>query len=113
MSNFNDEEYGDMPPAYGTGSQRSARNNTKSSEKTDSNDDTETKSSDDKKSGTGECKIWLQVLPSKGGLLLAVLLAEIMTEGMNPEQENILGNFISAVGSLISYKATRDEIDFP
>lgn len=56
-----------------------------------------------------EYKTWLQVLPSNCGLLLASLLAEIMTEGLTPEQIDILGNFISAVGSLISYKASRED----
>ena len=55
------------------------------------------------------CRLWLEVLPSKGGMLLAVLMAEIMTEGLTPTQINILGNFVSAVGSLISYKASREE----
>lgn len=60
----------------------------------------------------GKCaaKTWLEVLPSSSGMVLAAILAEIMTEGLTPEQENILGNFISAVGSLISYKASRDEL---
>ena len=55
------------------------------------------------------CKLWLEALPSKGGMLLAVLIAEIMTEGLTPTQINILGNFVSAVGSLIAYKASREE----
>lgn len=60
----------------------------------------------------GKCtaKTWLEVLPSCSGTVLAAILAEIMTEGLTPEQENILGNFISAVGALISYKASRDEL---
>ena len=53
---------------------------------------------------------WLEVLPSKSGTVLAAILANIMTEGLTPNQENILGNFISAVGSLISYKASRDDV---
>lgn len=53
-------------------------------------------------------RIWLDVLPSRAGVILAALLAEIMTEGLTPDQENILGNFVSAVGTLISYKASRD-----
>ncbi len=50
-------------------------------------------------------------MPSKGGLLLAALLTEVMTEGMTSIQMNILGNFVSAVGSLISYKASRNQLD--
>jgi len=53
-------------------------------------------------------RLWLEVLPSRTGTILAALLAEIMTEGLTPEQEDVLGNFVSAVGSLISYKAARD-----
>jgi len=81
----------------------------------DNEDSSEENEEDDEESKTEEpeCKTWLQVLPSKGGLLLAVLLTEIMTEGMTPEQMNILGNFISSVGSLISYKASRDDLDIP
>ncbi len=55
-------------------------------------------------------KSWLEVLPSRSGTALAAILAEIMTEGLTPNQENILGNFISAVGSLISYKSSRDDV---
>jgi len=58
-------------------------------------------------------KIWLEVLPSKTGTVLAAILTDIMTEGLTPNQENILGNFISSVGALISYKAARDDIDNP
>lgn len=112
MRSIGDEEYRDMPPAYGAVNLRDAQKNQKNDQIPDNDDSAKTESSDDdKKNNNGECKIWLQVLPSKGGMLLAVLLTEIMTEGMNPEQMNILGNFISAVGSLIAYKAARDEID--
>ena len=52
--------------------------------------------------------LWLEILPSRAGVLLAALLTEIMTEGLTPDQMDILGNFISSVGSLISYKASRD-----
>jgi hypothetical protein len=55
-------------------------------------------------------KLWLEVLPSRMGTLLAATLANIMTEGLTADQENVLGNFISAVGALISYKATRDDL---
>jgi hypothetical protein len=55
-------------------------------------------------------KIWLEVLPSQMGTVLAAILADIMTEGLTPVQENILGNFIAAVGTLISYKASRDDL---
>jgi hypothetical protein len=54
-------------------------------------------------------RLWLEVLPSRAGTILAALLAEIMTEGLTPDQEDILGNFVSAVGALISYKAARDD----
>ncbi len=73
----------------------------------DSNEDNE----EDEENEEAGCKIWLEVLPSKGGLLLAALLVEIMTEGMTPNQMNILGNFVASVGTLISYKASRDELD--
>ena len=56
-------------------------------------------------------KSWLEILPSRSGTALAAILAEIMTEGLTPNQENILGNFISAVGSLISYKSSRDDVN--
>ncbi len=56
-------------------------------------------------------KIWLEVLPSRMGTVLAAILADIMTEGLTPTQENILGNFVAAVGTLISYKASRDDLD--
>lgn len=56
-------------------------------------------------------KTFLELLPSKQGTLLAAILVNIMTEGLTPVQENILGNFVSAVGSLISYKASRDELN--
>jgi hypothetical protein len=55
-------------------------------------------------------KLWLEVLPSSQGTILAAILTNIMTEGLTPEQENILGNFISSLGSLISYKAARDDL---
>ena len=74
------------------------------SEKADNTDDT------DDNGDTG-CKTWLQVLPSRGGVLLAALLVEIMTEGLTPDQMNILGNFVASVGTLISYKASRDDVD--
>jgi|AGTN01.2.fsa_nt_gi hypothetical protein len=114
MSRYGDEEERDMPPAYAK-IQSNHQRSTKRGKKTGSGDDTDTGSCDDRDTKTSDaaCKMWLQVLPSRGGLLLAVLLAEIMAEGMTPTQMNILGNFISAVGSLISYKASRDEIDFP
>ena len=73
----------------------------------DSNEDDE----NEEESEEAGCKTWLEVLPSKGGLLLAALLTEIMTEGLTPDQMNILGNFISSVGSLISYKASRDDLE--
>lgn len=53
-------------------------------------------------------RMWLEVLPSRAGTILAALLAEIMTEGLTPKQKGILGDFVSAVGALISYKASRD-----
>ena len=53
-------------------------------------------------------RLWLEVLPSRAGIVLAALLAEIMTEGLTPEQMDLLGDFVSAVGTLISYKASRD-----
>lgn len=56
-------------------------------------------------------KSWLEVLPSCSGTVLAAILANIMTQGLTPNQENILGNFISSVGSLISYKASRDDTE--
>lgn len=55
-------------------------------------------------------KLWLEVLPSQMGTILAAILTNIMTEGLTPNQENILGNFVSSLGSLISYKASRDEL---
>lgn len=67
---------------------------------TDNNDD----------NGKWAPKNWLETLPSKSGTVLAAILANIMTEGLTPTQENILGNFISSVGSLISYKASRDDV---
>lgn len=74
-------------------------------------DDTDTDDDDiDTDSDESGPKIWLEVLPSKGGLVLAALLADIMTDGLTADQENILGNFVSSVGSLISYKAARDDI---
>ncbi len=69
---------------------------------------TDTDDNDD--SGKWAPKSWLETLPSKSGTVLAAILANIMTEGLTPNQENILGNFISAVGSLISYKASRDDV---
>lgn len=53
-------------------------------------------------------RLWLEILPSRASTILAALLADIMTEGLTPDQMDILGNFISSVGSLISYKASRD-----
>jgi hypothetical protein len=58
-------------------------------------------------------KSFLEVLPSEIGTVFAAILANIMTEDLTPTQQNILGNFISAVGSLISYKASRVELDEP
>lgn len=54
--------------------------------------------------------LWLEQLPSQQGTVLAALLANIMTAGLTPNQENILGNFISSLGALISYKASRDDL---
>lgn len=56
-------------------------------------------------------KSWLEALPSSSGTLLAAILANIMTEGLTLNQQNILGNFISSVGSLISYKAAQGAVD--
>lgn len=56
-------------------------------------------------------KSFIEILPSKAGTILAALLSNIMSEGLTADQKNILGNFISSVGSLISYKSSRDEID--
>ena len=69
---------------------------------------TDTDNNDD----NGKCspKSWLEVLPSKSGTVLAAILANIMTEGLTPNQENILGNFVSSVGSLISYKGSRNDV---
>ena len=53
-------------------------------------------------------RLWLEILPSRAGIVLAALLAEIMTEGLTPDQMDLLGDFASAVGTLISYKASRD-----
>ena len=50
----------------------------------------------------------LDTLPSASGTLLAAYMANAMTQGMTPDQQNILGNFVSAVGSLISYKASKE-----
>lgn len=58
-------------------------------------------------------KLWLEVLPSNMGTILAAILANIMTEGLTPNQQNVLGNFISVLGTLISYKAARDDLDTP
>ena len=85
------------------------------SDTSDQEDDTAEAEGNDEEDETDsdedQCKTWLQVLPAKGGLLLAALLVEIMTEGLTPTQMNILGNFIASVGTLISYKASRDDID--
>lgn len=82
---------------------------------TDNNGDTDTDSSNenDKENNAEGCKSWLEVLPSKKGILLAVLLADVMTEGMTPTQMNILAAFIASVGSLIGYKAARNDLDTP
>jgi hypothetical protein len=56
-------------------------------------------------------KSFIELLPSETGTVFAAILANIMTEGLTAQQKNILGNFISAVGALISYKASRDDID--
>lgn len=56
-------------------------------------------------------KLWLEVLPSQQGTILAAIIANIMTEGLNPNQQNVLGGFISLLGSLISYKSARDGLD--
>jgi ABC-type Zn2+ transport system substrate-binding protein/surface adhesin len=92
-----------------------SKNADAASDTCDQEDDTAKAESNDKEdetdSGEDQCKTWLQVLPAKGGLLLAALLVEIMTEGMTPTQMNILGNFIASVGTLISYKASRNDID--
>ncbi len=53
-------------------------------------------------------KIWLEVLPSQQGTVLAAILANIMSEGLTPSQKNILGDFINSLGALISYRAARD-----
>ena len=58
-------------------------------------------------------KLWLEVLPSQMGTILAAILVNIMTEGLTPTQENILGNFVASVGTLISYKASRDDLNTP
>ncbi len=72
--------------------------------------DTDTDNDDDDDKSQFAPKCWLEVLPSKTGTVLAAILANIMTEGLTPAQENILGNFVSAVGALISYKASRDDV---
>ena len=69
---------------------------------------TDTDNNDD--GGKFAPKSWLETLPSKSGTVLAAILTNIMTEGLTPNQENILGNFISAVGALIAYKASRDDV---
>jgi hypothetical protein len=56
-------------------------------------------------------RCWIEVLPSNIGVLLCAVLVNVMTEGLTPSQENILGNFISSIGSLISYKASRNDLD--
>ncbi len=56
-------------------------------------------------------KLWLEVLPSQMGTILAAILTNIMTEGLTPTQENILGNFVASVGTMISYKASRDDLN--
>jgi hypothetical protein len=56
-------------------------------------------------------KTFLEVLPGKAGTVFTAVIANIMAEGLTPEQQNILGNFVSAVGALISYRASRDELD--
>lgn len=94
---------------------KSDSNDTDTSDDTDTEDDTSNNESDTDNSeeSESECefKTWLEVLPSKGGLLLAAVLVEIMTDGLTPNQMNILGNFVASVGTLISYKASRDELD--
>ena len=136
MSKYGDKDERDMPPVYNKGS-RAPKKNTGSDDKivgsddsdtgsdsksdssddtgTDSSDDTGTDSSDEKETenDTAGCKTWLEVLPSKGGILLAALLTEIMTEGLTPTQVNILGSFIGSVGTLMAYKAARDALDYP
>lgn len=78
-------------------------------------DDSDTKDNgepeDDDSNIKAAFKSWLEVLPSKGGMLLAVLLAEIMTGGLTPAQMGLLGAFVASVGDLISYKAARDGLD--
>jgi len=68
-----------------------------------------TKDDIDKLNSAFAPRLWLEVLPSRAGTILAALLAELMTEGLTPAQMDLLGDFVSAVGSLISYKATRDD----
>ena len=136
MSKYGDDERY-TPPIYASGSSIQKKDTSKDSGKsddtkvsdtdnskdsesegssdTDTSDDTSKDESDTDNSeeSESECefKTWLEVLPSKGGLLLAVVLVEIMTDGLTPSQMNILGNFISSVGSMISYKASRDDLD--
>lgn len=56
-------------------------------------------------------KMLLEVLPSEVGTVFAAILANIMTEVLTSSQENILGNFVTAVGASILFKASRDELD--
>lgn len=56
-------------------------------------------------------KCWIEVLPSKIGVLLIAVIANIMTEDLSSTQQNILGNFVAALGASILYKASRDESD--
>ena len=99
----------------GSDSSNRDKSNTENDSDTGNNDSADTENSDEKdtENNAEGCKTWLEVLPSKGGILLAALLAEVMTEGLTPTQMNILGSFIGSVGTLIAYKAARDALDFP
>ncbi len=81
---------------------------TKLDQTKDNNDIT----NDDKEKGKDfSPKTWLEILPSPSGTILAAILANIMTDGLTVTQQNILGNFISSVGSLISYIAAREDLN--
>lgn len=76
----------------------------------DEEDDTDDDSNTDEQDAKPKRLSFLEVLPSPQGTALAADLANILTMGMNAQQENIFGNFLAAVASLILYKASRDEL---
>lgn len=92
------------------GDKDSACSDSSSDNSTDNKQNSTDTAQKDTTNGTKQRRIALEVMPSNTQTLFATAIVNILTEGLTAVQENLLGNFLTALGALTLVKAARDDI---